>query len=174
MMGERSSRSTRHEQPRHEREVKIHVAFIAVAEILGGVFRPLIRLGQQHAIAEVLVDVCAHVAQEGVRLWQVFAVRAFALVEIGNRVQPQAVDSHPEPEVEHGEHRLANFGIVEVQIGLMTEEAVPVVGAGDRVPAPIGRLEVLKDDSHFADTCRACRSTRTNFANRNRPARRDR
>ena len=31
----------------------------------------------------------------------------------------------------------------------MTEEAVPVVGAGDRVPAPVGRFEVLKDDAHF-------------------------
>ena len=42
----------RHEHARHDREVKGHVAFVAVAEIGDRVFRPLVGLGQQHAIAD--------------------------------------------------------------------------------------------------------------------------
>ena len=39
----------RHVHARHQREMKRHVALIAVAEILLHVLRPLIGLGQQHA-----------------------------------------------------------------------------------------------------------------------------
>ena len=35
-----------HEDARHDREVEIHLAFVAVAEVGGGVFRPLVRLRQ--------------------------------------------------------------------------------------------------------------------------------
>ena len=48
-----------HEQPRHHREMKGHVAFVAVAEICDRIFGPLIRLGQQHAIRDIFVDVAA-------------------------------------------------------------------------------------------------------------------
>ena len=138
-----------HEQPRHEREVEVHVAFVAVAEIRGRVLRPLVRLGQQHLVAELLVDVRAQLAQKGVRLRQVLAIRAFALEEIRHRVEPQAVDAHLQPEVEHVEHRLADFRIVEVEVRLMAVKAVPEIRAGDRVPAPVRRLEILKDDPRF-------------------------
>ena len=40
----------------------------------------------------------------------------------------------------------AHFRVVEVQIRLMTVEAVPEVRARDRVPTPVRRLEILKDD----------------------------
>ena len=55
------------------------VAFVAVAEIVDGVFRPLVGLGQQHAAFEMLVDVSPQLLQKGVRLRQVFAVRSLAL-----------------------------------------------------------------------------------------------
>jgi hypothetical protein len=65
------------------------------------VLRPLVRLGQQHAVRELFVHVLAEHLQEGVGLGQVLADRALTLVEVGHRVQPQAVDAHPEPEVQH-------------------------------------------------------------------------
>ena len=125
------------------------MAFVAVAEIGGRVLGPLVRLGQQHSVAELLVDVRAQLAQEGVRLRQVLAIRAFALEQIRHRVEPQAVDAHPQPEIEHVEHRLADFRVVEVEIRLMAVKAVPEIRAGHRVPAPVRRLEILKDDPRF-------------------------
>ena len=59
MIGKRSSMLQRHEQPRHEREVEVHVALVAVAEVGGGVLGPLVRLGEQHAVRELRVDVRA-------------------------------------------------------------------------------------------------------------------
>ena len=52
----------RHEHPRHEREVEGHVALVAVAEVVDGVLRPLVGLGQQHAVGEARVDVGAQLA----------------------------------------------------------------------------------------------------------------
>jgi len=45
-----------HEHPRHQRKVKAHVAFVAVAEILDDVLRPLVGLGQQHPAGVEAVD----------------------------------------------------------------------------------------------------------------------
>ena len=42
----------RHEHARHQREVERHVALVAVAEVGAHVGRPLVRLGQQHAVAD--------------------------------------------------------------------------------------------------------------------------
>ena len=41
-------------------------------------------------------------------------------------------------------------GIVEVEIGLMGVEAMPVVRLGDRIPGPVRGLEVLEDDARVA------------------------
>ena len=43
----------RHEHPRHEREMEIHVRLVAFAEIRDRVFRPLVRFRQQHAVLEI-------------------------------------------------------------------------------------------------------------------------
>ena len=53
MIGKRSSMLHGHEQPRHQREVEGHVALVAVAEVGDRVLRPLVRLGQQHPVAEL-------------------------------------------------------------------------------------------------------------------------
>ena len=45
------------------------------------------------------------------------------------------------------EHRLQHVRVVEVQVGLVAEEAVPVVGLRDRVPGPVGGLGVGEDDA---------------------------
>ena len=52
-----------------------------------------------------------------------------------------------EPEGHDVEHLLVDGRVVEVEVGLMAEEPVPVVLAGDRVPGPVGRLGVPEDDA---------------------------
>ena len=52
----------RHEQPRHQRKMKRHVAFVAVAEIRDRVFRPLIRFREQHAVRVMLRRCAARIA----------------------------------------------------------------------------------------------------------------
>ena len=80
------------------------------------------------------------------RLRQVLAVRALALVQVGDRVEADAVDAHVEPVVERAEHRPVDVGVVEVEVGLVRVEAVPVVALGHRVPRPVRRLGVGEDD----------------------------
>ena len=126
----------RHEHPRHDREVEVHVALVAVAEVGGGVLGPLVRLGEQHAVREARVDVRAQLLEERVRRGQVLAVGALRLVEVGHGVEPQPVDAHAEPEVDDAEQRLVHGRVLEVQVGLVRVEAVPEVGARDRIPAP--------------------------------------
>ena len=70
----------RHEHPRHEREVKIHVRFVAIAEVGDGVFRPLVRLGQKHAAGIFAIEVRAKFLQVSVRLGEILAIRSFALI----------------------------------------------------------------------------------------------
>ena len=162
-----------HEQPRHDRKVKGRVAFVAVAEIGDRVLGPLIRLGQQHAARERLVDVVAQFLEKRVRLGQVLAVGPFPLVKIGDRVEPHAVDAHPQPEIAAPRRPpRCTCGIVEIQIGLMGVEAVPVVGLGHRIPGPVRVLEILEDDPGVCVFVPACRSRRRNRARgcRARPA----
>ena len=85
-----------------------------------------------------------------VRLRQVLAARALALEEVGHGVEPQPVHPHVEPEVHDLEDRLHHRRVLEVEVGLVRVEAVPVVGLGHRVPGPVRRLEVLEDDPGVA------------------------
>jgi len=70
-----------------------------------------------------------------------------SLEEIWRGVQAHSVDAHVEPEVARLEHRFLDARVVVVEVGLMREEAVPVVRAGHVVPRPVGDLEVLEDDA---------------------------
>ena len=65
--------------------------------------------------------------QDLVRLGEVLAVRAFALDQVRHRVEPQPVDAEIEPEPHDADDRVEHRRVVVVQIGLMGEEAVPVV-----------------------------------------------
>src|SRR5204863_360528 len=91
--------------------------------------------------------VAAELVQESVRLRQVLAAGALALVEIGHGVEAESVHAELEPEVDDPEHRAPHVGMVVVEVGLMSVEPVPVVCLGDRVPAPVRWLEVLEDDA---------------------------
>ncbi len=136
----------RHEHARHHREVERHVALVAVAEVLDDVGRPLVGLGQQHAVRVLRVDLRAHALEVVVRLGQVLAVGAVALVEVRHGVEPEAVHAEVEPEVQDLEHRRLDLGVVVVEVRLVREEAMPVVGAGLVVPGPVRHLGVGEDD----------------------------
>ena len=94
------------------------------------------------------VERAADLLQDVVRLRQVLADRAFALDQVGHGVEAQAVDAAVEPELHDLDHRLEHLRVVEVQIRLMMEEAVPVVRLGGVVPAPVRGLGVGEDDPH--------------------------
>ena len=81
------------------------------------------------------------------RLGQVLAVRALLLVQIRDGVQPQSVDAHLEPEIHRLEYGFLDALGLEVEIGLVVVEAMPVVLLGNRIPCPVRPLEVLEDDS---------------------------
>ena len=99
-----------------------------------------------HAVGVVAVDLLAHPLQELVRLRQVLAVRAVAHVEVRDGVEAEAVDAEIEPEAQRVDDRLLHVGGVEVQVGLVAEEAVPEVLLAHRVEGPVGRLGVDEDD----------------------------
>ena len=56
----------RHEHPRHDRKVEVHVALVAGAEVGGRVLRPLVGLGEQHPVLE-FARRCARAACGGTR-----------------------------------------------------------------------------------------------------------
>ena len=123
----------RHKKTRHDREMKGHMAFVAGTKIRDGVFRPLVRFGQEHPVAIFLIDVLPERFQESVSLRKIFAIGSFALIKVGHRIQAQAVHSHPEPEIDRVEERLVNLRVIEVQVRLVRVKAMPVVGFCHRV-----------------------------------------
>ncbi len=126
-----------HEHPRHEREMEIHVRLVARSEVGDGVLRPLVRLGQEHAILEAGVEMAAQLFQIGVRFGQILAAGSIAFVKIGHGIEPETVHTHVQPEIEHLLDGLMHGGIVEIQIGLVRIKAMPVIGFRDRVPRPV-------------------------------------
>ena len=84
-------------------------------------------------------------------LGQVLVAGALAHAQIGDRVEPQRVDAAIEPEPQHVDHRVDHRRIVVVEIGLVREEAVPVVLAGDRIPRPVRLLGVGEDDARLGE-----------------------
>ncbi len=117
-----------------------------VAEVVDDVFRPLVGLRQQHLVGVLGVDLLADPLQEGVRGGQVLAVGALLLVEVGHRVQTEAVDAEIQPELQRGDHLLLHGRVLVVQVRLVREEAVPVVLLAYRVVRPVRHLGVHEDD----------------------------
>src|SRR5205823_7608423 len=114
----------------------------------------LVRFREKDSLLELPVGVAAQLLQKLMRLAQIFAVCPFPLEEIGHRIEPQSVHTHAEPEIDHTEHRAPNRGRVVVEIRLVGVEAMPVIGLGERVPGPVGWLEVLEDNPRAAISLR--------------------
>src|SRR5678816_3145591 len=81
------------------------------------------------------------------RLRKVLVAGALALAEIGDRVQPESVDAEVEPTPHdlHQGHQHAR--IVEIQIRLVREEAVPVIGLRGGIPGPVGFFRIVEDNA---------------------------
>ena len=127
-----------------------HVALVAVAEVGAHVARPLIGFGQQQPVAVFLVHDAAQALEHRVRLGQVLAICAVAFDQVRHGVQPHPVDAHVQPEPHDLGHCPGDARVVEVQVRLVMEEPVPVVGAGHRVPGPVGPLGIREDDARLA------------------------
>jgi hypothetical protein len=136
-----------HVHARHQRKVERHVAFVALTEIVLGVFRPLVRFGEQHAARIGLVELGADALEHRMGFGKVLVVGAFAFDQIRDRIEPQPIDAEIEPEAHHAEHGVDHLRIVEVEIGLMRIEAVPVIGLRDRIPGPVRALGIEEDDA---------------------------
>src|SRR5580704_12289361 len=114
--------------------MKSHVKFVAIGEIRSKIRRPLIGLGEQHSAGELFVESLSKILKNGVSLRQILTIRSFPLRKIGNRVQPEAIDSRFQPELHYAPHFFSNRWVVVVEVRLVTEKAVPVVGLRNRVP----------------------------------------
>ncbi len=136
-----------HIDARHQREVEGHLALIAIAEVGTDIGRPLIGLGQDETVGVVGIDGGADGLDDTMSLGQVLAGGAIALDQVGYGVYAQRVDAHVEPEAHGFENLFDHRGVVEVQVGLERKEAVPVVGFGRLVPAPVGFLRVGEDNA---------------------------
>ncbi len=128
----------RHVHAWHQGKVIRHVAFVAVAEVVAHVLRPLVRFRQQHAIGVFLRDDLPDRFDDGVGFLEILVAGALALDEVGNGVEPEPVHAIGEPEFHDADDGAHHVRVVEVEIGLMTEEAMPVVGLGYRIPGPVG------------------------------------
>ena len=123
----------RHVDARHQGKVVGHVALIAVAEIFAYVFRPLIRLGEKKPILIVGVDRGTELLDDLVRLAKILVIGAFALDQVGDRIESKAVDPQVQPKTHDFQNRIQDRRIVEIQIRLVTEKSVPVVRLRDLV-----------------------------------------
>src|SRR5439155_15868651 len=126
-----------HEHAWHHRKMKCHMALVAFAEIRNGVFRPLIRFREKHAVSESLIDLLAQLPQEIVSLGKVLAICTLAFVKVGNRVQSQSIYAHSEPEIQDRQQSTLNFRIVKVEVRLMVIKAMPVIRIRDGIPGPV-------------------------------------
>ena len=93
------------------------MAFVAVAEILLHVFRPLVGFGEQHLAGRVGVELGAQPFEHHVGLRQVLVVGAFALAEIGHRIEPEPVDAGIEPALHHLQTAVTTRGLSKFRSG---------------------------------------------------------
>ncbi len=143
----------RHKEARHNREVERHLhagagAVVVFAEIRQRIFGPLVGLGQQDlARAVALLDGSAQGLDVFNRLWQILTGGSFALIQIRHSIQSKPINPHIQPE----EHDLLHLGphlrVVEVQIGLVAKETMPIVLLRLGVPRPVRLFSIGKYDA---------------------------
>ena len=127
--------------------MKRHVAFVPIAEIELNVLGPLIGFRKQHLVFVLTVQLRPNSLENLMRLWEILAGRPLPLDQVGNGVEPEAVDSHVEPEAHDAEHFLEHPWIVEVQIRLVGVKPMPEIGVRHRIPCPVRLLGVDEDNA---------------------------
>ena len=127
----------RHIHARHQREVISHVALVALTEVLSHVLRPHIGLGEQEAVLVLGVDRRTQLLDDHMRFRQVLVAGAIALDQVGYRVQAEAVHAQVEPKAHSFQNGFHHSRVVEIQVWLMTEKAMPEILFGYRIPSPV-------------------------------------
>ena len=126
-----------HKDARHEGEMKVHVKLVAVPQVGAHILGPLVGFGEEQAARGNLIHKGPQALQIVVRLGQILTVGAFSLVEIGDSVDAKAVHADVQPMAHHLQHLLLDFGVVIIQVRLVVEKAVPVVGSSQGIPRPV-------------------------------------
>ena len=80
------------------------------------------------------------------RFGQVLARCALAFDKIGDGVQSEPVHTHLQPELHDVPHRFEDGRVVVVQVRLMAEEAMPIIGLRERIPSPIRHFCINEND----------------------------
>ena len=121
---------------------------LGVAEVVDDVGRPLVGLGQQHPAGVVARRrTCGTLlagsrgSPGGSRRWCPGARRGRARRRAGSRRGPCRARTQIASSIASW-----TCGVVEVEVGLVGEEAVPEVLLAHRVPGPVRRLGVDEDD----------------------------
>ena len=126
--------------------MKRGVEFVAVAKIGTDIRGPLIGLSKEHSAGIGNAQALAEFANDGVGFGQVFTRGSFALDKKGDRVQTETIDTEIQPEPHYVPEGFEDGGIVVVEVGLMTEESVPVIRLRDGIPGPVRDLAIDKND----------------------------
>ena len=111
-----------HIDARHQREVVGHMTFVAFAEVLTHVLRPLVGFGQQQPVLVVCINLCAELADDSVSLGQILIAGAFAYAEVGYGIETEPVHPDVQPEAHDAENCLQHLWIIEIEIWLMAEK----------------------------------------------------
>ena len=77
----------------------------------------------------------------------VLAVRAFSLEEVGHGVTAESVQPQAEPEADDVQHLLLYSRVVVIEVGLVAEEAVPEILAGNGIKGPVRDFGIDEDDA---------------------------
>src|ERR671919_292331 len=104
----------RHEHARHERKVKVHVRFVALAKVSSRILRPLIGLREQHSVWKLCLHVSAQLAEIIMGLWQIFADSALAFVKVRDRVKTEAINAKAEPKIANLLDRFMHGRVIEI------------------------------------------------------------
>lgn len=121
--------------------------FFLGAEVVDDLVRHLVGLGEQDAAGVLLVDHPAQFDEELVRLRVVLAVVPLLLEQVRHGVEAEAVDAHVHPVPNDVEHLLLHGRVLEVEVRLVGEEAVPEELTTHRVEGPVRLLGVDEDDA---------------------------
>ena len=140
----------RHEHARHQREVKRHVALVAVAEVVAHVGRPLVRLGEQHPVRGSAAS-----SSRRIRFSTACVSGRFSLL-VPSRTQRYGTASSRSASTPRSSQNFITSitasddrRVVVVEIRLVREEAVPVVLLRHRVERPVRLLGVGEDDARL-------------------------
>ena len=126
--------------------------------------RPLVGFGQQHLAGELLVEFGAQFLQDAWVSGRFSHEVPSRSTRYGTASRRKPSTPMLQPELHHLPHFFAHSRIVVVQIGLMAEEAMPVIVLRNRVPCPVRQFGIDEDDADAADIACRCRSRHTSRA----------